>query len=454
MKKFFSIFLALALVLAILPVAGVQAQKPVAFESSIQIRNLSGDAGAVTIAFYNLAGNLVETAEDSIAAYQTKSYYQSTMPVDAGFNGSVVVASNVPTAGMSNLVGLKTGGKPMTYGAFSAFNAGATTVYLPTLMKGNWGYDTFFYVQNLGAEKATVTVKYSDGLEVELADIKPGAAKAVKQMGEEHAKKVFSAILTSDQPIAATVAQDGPTLLAYNGFGAGAVKPIMPLVQENNWGYFSGIQIQNTGATDTDVTVEYDPSLAGTACKETQTIPAGESKTFAQGVFYSGATHENDCTKGERFIGSAAVTVNSAGHPLVATVNQLNSKDVKGGSYNAFDPNAGGSTIIYPLIMDRVFGYFTSWSIVNVGDAEIPAGGIVCTVTGGTVNKEIKNDKPVAEGESWTLNHVGLIAEKFVGGATCKAAGAKILGTSNQLGSGKDYNGVDSFLVSEGFIVP
>ena len=452
MKKFFSIFLALALVLAILPVAGAQAQKPVAFESSIQIRNLSADAGSVQIAFYNLHGNLVKTADDDIAAHATNSYYQSTMLVDAGFNGSVVVASNVPTAGMSNLVGLKTGGAPYTYGAFSAFNAGATTVYLPTLMKDNYTYDTFFYVQNLGAEDTDVTIKYSDGLEVVVKGIKPGAAKAVKQMDEEHAGKVFSAILTAAQPIAATVAQDGETLLAYNGFGAGAVMPIMPLVSENNYGYFSGIQIQNTGDAETDVTVAYSPSLAGTACTETQTIPAGESKTFAQGVFVTGASHETTCVQGEQFVGSGAVTVNSKGQPLVATVNQLSLEDGKGGSYSAFDPAAGGESIIYPLIMDRNYGYFTSWSIVNVGTDEIAAGGIVCTVTGGSVEKEIKNDEAIPAGESWTLNHEGAIAEGFVGGATCKAAGASILGTSNQFGA-VDYDGIDSLLVSEGFIV-
>ncbi len=57
------------------------------------------------------------------------------MPITPGFDGSVVVASNVPTAGISNLVGLQAGNKPITYGAFSAFSEGSPTVFLPTLMK-------------------------------------------------------------------------------------------------------------------------------------------------------------------------------------------------------------------------------------------------------------------------------------------------------------------------------
>nr|HPL81199.1 hypothetical protein [Anaerolineaceae bacterium] len=137
MKKFFSILMAIVLVLVILPVTGVQAQKPVAFESSIQIRNLSPDAGTITLTFFNLQGFVVGTSDQAIAGNETLSFLRSTMPIAPGFDGSVVVASNVPTAGMSNLHGLADATNVMTYGAFNAFDSGATTVYLPTLMKNN-----------------------------------------------------------------------------------------------------------------------------------------------------------------------------------------------------------------------------------------------------------------------------------------------------------------------------
>ena len=460
MKKFFSIFLALALVLAILPVAGAQAQKPVAYESSVQVRNLSANAGALTISFYNLSGFLVKTVEKTIGANETITMLRDSLEVDPGFNGSVVVASNVPTAGMSNLHGLMSGGTVGSYAAFNAFTAGTPKVYLPTLMKDNYGYDTFFYVQNLGAEKANVTINYSDGLVVEKKDINPGASVAINQKQEVHAGKVFAATVTGTQNIAVTVAQEGNTLMAYNGFGAGALKPIMPLVQENNYNFFSGVQIQNIGTEATTVTLSYTPSMAGDACYEKQTIPAGESRKFGETVFVIGEPGiETDCVKGSKFIGSAAVTGNSANQLLVAAVNQLNRVSKKGGSYNAFDPAQGGSGIIFPLIHDRNYGYWTSWSITNVGSAEIAAEGIVCTVTGkdkgGTpVTVTLKNSAAVAVGESWTLNHEGIIADGFVGGATCSAAGGKVLGTTNQYGSGSRYTGKDSLLVSEGFVIP
>ena len=282
MKKFFSILIAIALVLVLLPVSGAQAQKPVAFESSIQIRNLSANAGQITLAFYNLDGFLVGTSDQPIGADETLSFLRSTMPIGPGFDGSVIVASNVPVAGMSNLHGLMDATNVMTYGAFAAFDSGATTVYLPTLMKNNYGYDTFFYAQNLGQTDANITVNYSDGVTKTATGVKPGASAKFDQTLENHAGKVFAATVTATQNIAVTVAQNGPTLLTYNSFAEGSTTPVMPLVQENHYGYFTGIQIQNVGFGTTDVVVRYIPSLHGTDCYETQTIPAGESRTFGE----------------------------------------------------------------------------------------------------------------------------------------------------------------------------
>ena len=158
---------------------------------------------------------------------------------------------------------------------------------------------------------------------------------------------------------------------------------------------------------------------------------------------------------GQTFVGSAQVTVNSSSAPLVAVVNQLQPTQVKGGAYVAFDPAQGGAKIVYPLIMDRNYGYFTSHSIVNVGTTSIAAGSLSCLFTGtdktGPVSKTITNPSAIPANGSWTLNHQGLLGDGFVGGATCTGPGGSLLvGTSNQLGS---TAGIDTLLVSEGFIV-
>ncbi len=464
-KKFLSLVFAIALAFGVLSVP-VQAAVPVSYESSIQLRNLTDSEGTITLTFYDLSGEEVASVPDEIAANETKSYYQSSMPVDAGFNGSVVIASSVEAAAESNIVGLNSSNKPISYAAYGGFSEGSSEVYLPTLFKNNYGYNTFYYVQNTGSVATDVEITYSDGITNSISDLQPGQSHIIKQLDEAHTPKVFSGTLTStDSQIAVTVVEEGNTLFSYNGFGSGSTSPIMPLVNQNNYGYFTGIQIQNTGAIETIVTVTYTPSMAGTACIEKRTIPAGGSKTFSQFVFYQSQSEtgdpnfETDCVMGQTFIGSGKVSVNSASMPLVAVVNQLQIADNKGGAYAAFDPASGLQKIVYPLIMDRNYGYFTSWSIVNVGTSAIPAGSLICNVTGkdkggNPIDIDLENDVEVPVDGSWTLNHLNIIADGFVGGATCLGpAGSQLIGTSNQLGTGTNWTGVDSLLVSEGFVV-
>lgn len=465
MKKAFYVLFALIMVLG-LAASPVSAAAPVDYESSIQVRNLSGDSGEITLMFYDLTGAVVgDPFVDPIAANETKSYYQGTMPVDTGFNGSVVVTSLLPIAAMSNLVGLNSSNSAISYAAYGGFSSGSDTVYLPTLMKDNWGYNTFYYVQNTGSLTTDVAITYNDGTTNSITGLEPGQSAVISQKTETHTPKVFSGALSaSASSIAVTVIEEGNTLFAYDGFGSGATNPLFPLVNENNYGYFTGIQIQNTGAADTIVTVSYTPSLSGTACTETRTVTAGGSATFAQFVFYNSQTEtdpafDTDCVMGSTFIGSGVVSGNTASAELVAVINQLELASNKGGAYGGFDVANAQASIIYPLIMDRNYGYFTSWSIVNVGSADIAIGDLDCSVTGkdglgSAVDIIISNDAVIGINESWTLNHQGVIANGFVGGATCVGpAGAKLVGTSNQLGVGSLWTGKDTLLVSEGFTV-
>lgn len=465
LRKILSMVFVVAFMVGLLA-SPVHAAVPVSYESSVQVRNLSSSSGSITLVFYDLSGNPVGSPfTDPILGNETKSYYQSTLPVTAGFNGSLVITSGLPIAAMSNIVGLDSSSKAISYAAYDGFSTGSLTVYLPTLMKNNYGYNTFYYVQNTGSSTTDVSIAYSDGTTSSITGLKAGQSAVIKQSTETHTPKVFAATLTSTvSPIAVTVVEEGNTLFSYSGFGTGTTNPIMPLVNQNNYGYFTGIQIQNTGGANTIVKVEYTPSLAGTACYETRTIAAGASQTFSQFVFYNSQTETDPafsttCIMGEKFIGSAQVTSNSTSQKLVAVVNQLQLADNKGGAYGAFDAASGQSKIVYPLIMDRNYGYFTSWSIVNVGTTSVATGDLDCTVTGkdklgNPVSVVFSNTTPIAVNGSWTLNHLNAIADGFVGGATCLGpAGSKLIGTSNQLGTGSLWTGLDTLLVSEGFAV-
>jgi hypothetical protein len=306
-------------------------------------------------------------------------------------------------------------------------------------MKENSGFNTWFNVQNAGSAATNVTVTYSDGVTESCTGLQPGAACTLKQADEAHASGwVGSATVTAAEPVAVSVMEVGPTtLFGYSGFTGGSTEIVMPLINANNSGYATGIQIQNMGSSSTDVTVSYTPGIAGSACSETQTIPAGDSRTFALIAFSAGG----DCGA-QRFIGAAEVTANSAGNELVAIVNQLNTAANKGAAYEGFDPASATDTVVMPLIMDRNGGYFTGFSVANVGTSSTTVN---CTFTSSSHTESATLDA----GEAMAPIQGDQIADGYVGSATCTAgSGGEIVGVVNELNA--TLTG-DAFLVYDAF---
>jgi len=441
------------------------AAAPDSYESGFQIRNLSSTAdAAVDIKYYDSAGNIELSVTDSVAPDSTNTYFPLPDSLPNGFEGSVVISSSEAVASMSNVVGKNTSGNPISYASYSAFFSGTPSVSVPLLMKDNFGYNTSISVQNTGTSPTDITVNYSDGTTNTVTNVAASSSAKFDQATETHSASVFSANITGsgDAPLAAVVMEVGTdTLFSYGGFGSGSTELVMPLVNENNYGYFTGIQIQNQGSSPTEVTVSYTPGegMPGTACTEKRSIAANSATIFAQNVFTTSTDPttliSTNCVRGQTFVGSGSVTANSASQNLVAVVNQLNIPSKKGAAYMGFNPTSGNEKVVLPLIMDRNYGYFTSWSIANVGGATITASDLSCLVTGqdkngSAVSKTFKPSQDISVGGSWTLVHSGIIADGFVGGATCTGpSGASLVGAVNQLAT----SSIDSFLVYEGFSV-
>lgn len=365
MKKFVRILVGLAVLVALLvPLGAVSAQT---WASGFQLQNLGSATAGITIKFYDSGtGAEVVAAQitDSIPAMQSKTYFAvSNGGLPASFAGSAVVTSDQDLRAIHNLYASAGG----TWFASSAgYNAGASSVNMPLIMRNNSGFNTWFAVQNAGSAPATVTVVFTAGsagsnYTAPPVTIQPGASRYFYQATETNLGTTFvgSAVATATgAPIVATVVQVGPnTVLAYDGFVASSTGAIMPLFQANNAGYVSGIQIMNVGSSSTSVTVSYTALPGyGSNNTETQTIPAGASRTFGLTLFGSSL-----------FVGSARVTGNSANQPLVAIVNQLNSAAAKATAYSAFRPEDAKQRISLPLIMDRNSGYYTGFTIMNIG---------------------------------------------------------------------------------------
>jgi hypothetical protein len=443
-------FLGAALVAAVAVAFGAspsaQAQTTAhTYSSTITVQNLSSSVANITLSFYPEGSGTAsaDVTGDTVPASGVKAYGTLPSSVAAGFSGSAVISSDQNVAAIVNVAG-----DSLNFGlsSYSGFSSGSKSVSLPLLFRNTFGFSTFFNVQNVGANPTNVTITYkgttTTGTPVNASQgpfsIPASSAKRLDQSAAGVPLPdgfVGSATITSDaENVVATVIQVGPsTMLGYNGFTGGSTNPVLPLINTNNSGFSTGVQIQNLGNTATNVTISYTPSspAVGTACTETKSVPANGATTFALNAFIKSEAGEN-CANGPLFVGTGKVTANSASQPLVAIVNQLNSAAKKGDSYGGFDPAAATSTVVLPLIEDRVFGYFTGISIMNVGSVATP---VTCTFTNSAATQSTAS---LAPGAAFTAVQANAIANTYVGSGTCKATavGAKIVGVVNVLKNG------------------
>ena len=454
--KAFRILTGLFVLVALLGmgVHSAQAAFPFTYTSGFQVQNIDPNNDAsVTINFYDVAGAqpVGSTISDTITKGSSKTYFPLT-GLPSGFQGSVVVSSSTKVASVVNILGTGTAGNAAGASYVGAM-AGGTPITIPLLMQGNNGFNTWFSVQNTGGAATDVMVTYSDGLTASKTALAPGAAVIFDQSTEAHAEKVFSGSVASPTsvPLAvAVVEEDTKTMFAYSGFTAGSTNVVIPLINSNNSGFLTGTQVMNTGASDTDVTITYTPSTTGTVCTEKQTVPHDASRTFTFYAFTTGNPQPpeggmvTDCAGGVKFIGSAQVTANSAAMPLVAITNQLN-PGINGEANNDFDPTTGTAQVVLPLIMDRNSGYFTGFSVVNVGAAAVD---INCTFTGTTFTVSQTGVDPFT---ALTAIQNGVIDNKYVGSASCAATGtgSKLVAVVNEL----NLAAGDNLFVYEGISV-
>ena len=450
----------LAVLLLAIGSTGASAAGGVTYSSGFQIQNLEADQANVSLQFYNQDGTVAASPSYTIAGNSSRTFFPIT-DVPSGFNGSLVASSDKNIRAIANLVG---SGPANYFASYNGFQGGSTTVSLPLIMCNNSGFDTFFNVQNAGSAAANITINYTPGSDgasgkSEAATIQPGAAKTFDQATGSATlncatlqggtlKFIGSAIITSNQPVVASVMQINTTgfkvLMGYDGFTAGSPTVALPLIMANNSGFYTGLQVQNVGGSATTVTVAYSTNTVGAnnPVNETFTLAAGASKTIQQNAAPPSNGSANNWGTVGRYIGAATIT-NSANQPLVAIVNQVRPSPALGAAYEGFDPAAATAKASAPLIMANNSSYYTGVQVQNVSGGSVnvtiqygpnTAGAFapaneVFSLGAGSSKTIIQNGAPPNNGSA--VNNWG--ANKYIGSATITATGGNIVAVVNQV---------------------
>lgn len=236
-----------------------------------------------------------------------------------------------------------------------------------------------------------------------LPDIQPKASVNVQQKTEEGLPDgVYSAVLSSDQPIAAVVAQveadpaspGASGFVApwsnYTGASAGSRTLVLPSIMYNWYGADTLVRVQNVGSATANISIQYyAATVTGVVAGRENIAPVSRTIPQYAAVTLDQSTEGNilAATGGTfqgRYFGSAVIT---SDQPLVAIANETDPSARSKFTYNGFGTDDAGTEVLAPGIFSRWFGTFTSTSIQNISTSQ--AVNVTITYTGGPLAQRI-----------------------------------------------------------------
>lgn len=291
-------------------------------------------------------------------------------------------------------------------------------------------FTTSITYQNVGTGPATITLNFypeADGTPISISlpqlNSYAGSSLFVGSLTEVAAGFSGSAVMSSDQPLVATLVQVPPSTSSVkvrpltNGFANGASSVLVPTVLKNTFGFTSIVSIQNVDSVGADLNVEFIP-VSGTAFTETVTnLPSGSAKYFDMGTY-------TNASLGSTFNGSIRVTAKKtgtvdAGSVIATSIELGNSLD---NAYGFEGATVFGTNLYMPSAFCKYTGasYLSVYAIQNVGTDPIDI-----TVTYSNSNTETYSS--VAGGSKVSINGCGktgtLNPAGFIGSATISGTG-------------------------------
>ncbi len=441
MKRFLIFFLVVcSLSGATFALASHNGLPSVGWTSGQQIQNIGSANATIFLKGINSLGYAYTCKEHILAFGESHNYLTDddkeecysddfTDPNDlllmpAGFNGSGVVYSDQPVAGIININNKGFGRAAGLYNATS--EAVDTNISFPLAKNdhGSPGRTTTFYIQNASDSTNTITATFkmngsSTSFTTSFPNVAP-YARVILQPGDivTPASLTIGALIITGTQNLAGIAIEHPThepmvnsmqvsrAFVEDDHGTTLHCPLL----RRGWGSAettTGLQVQNVGDQETSITVTYT-EVQGDVTTEVVTennISIGESVNFLQ------ANHFDPQTL------ASAVISSSPAVDLVAIVNdRANGTNPKRYfHYACFSDDNASTTISLPLVKEHFFGNTSGIQIQNTGTISTH---LVLTYTTGQVKDSnignityvITTTVPVGPGASktfWNLTGSG-----------------------------------------------
>ncbi len=292
---------------------------------------------------------------------------------------------------------------------------------------------------NVGTGPANITLNFyneADGTAIPISvaqlPANAGASLYVGNLTQVSSGFRGSALLSSDQPLVATLVQLAPSSSSVkvrplsNGFGSGSASALVPTVLKNTFGSTSIVSVQNVDTVGADLSIAFIPVSGSTVTETLTNLPPNTAKYFDLGTLSD---------LGQSFNGSMKITAVQTGtsNPgsIVATSLELSTNSIA--AYAFEGASQFGTTIYMPSALCQFSGQNSYYAVQNTDTSNV---SVVVKYSNGnsepsqTIAPGAKFSFPGC-GVSGSLNPAG-----FLGSATITATGGTITAVGKVSGGG------------------
>jgi hypothetical protein len=260
------------------------------YYSSVVVQNATGSPVSITLDIFAPGSSTPVKTQTipNVPGYASVSFEQE---------GATELADNQPYSARITSTGGNVAPVVTVYGkagannqlySYNPFQAGATTLYAPVVMKNYYGYNSALIVQNMGNAATTVNVAYSTG-HSQSQSVPAGASWTIYVPGQAALPSgpagLFSAVVSStSQPIALLVNESNAynRAASYVGFTSGSGDVRTPVLEKRYVNYSSSVTCQMISGGPADITIEYFDTNGSLGTTTAASVANGQTHLFLQ----------------------------------------------------------------------------------------------------------------------------------------------------------------------------
>ena len=348
---------------------------PNGFQTPFIVQNIGAVNTNLEISFFRFANGSLVTHR-VVTALAPGASYADVPNNDADLPGDTQFSVRVDSFGAPIVSVVNQHNGLIEADAYSAASSGATTVYLPNVVRRFFGFHSPIIIQNLGSAVTTAVAvfkPFAGGPSPAISrTIAPGQSQFIEPNVEGSLTDgtQYSVTVTATQPIAVVVNTHNddagvahPYFYSANGITAGAASLYGAYAVKNaNGGRTSTIVVQNVGTTPSTPAMTFTPFGGGPA--KTFMAPAALSPgtawafdpRFSNGVATTDSTKA--CSSGATNClpdGEYSFKADAAGGSIAAMVNIIGPDSAMGYTASA----APATTYFLPNVLANYFGWTT-----------------------------------------------------------------------------------------------